>query len=170
MAAGDQLEVLADRFIDFAGRVDDLSVPLAEIRESLLAQVEESFATEGAGSYTGAWQPLSAIYGAWKAKRSGAPILVGLRPLHKGTRHHPARPETYGVSGTMKAQMLDPASAVVSPMSLLYTPVSNIAGFHQTGTPKMPARPIVSLYPATLNAWGRYVVEYLDKLAAGVVA
>lgn len=165
--AGGQAQAISDRFVQFSRRLEDLSVPLEQINESLHERIAEQFASQGAGGYTGTWAALSATYGAWKQKkRPGTPILVGLHPTHKGSRQHPARPESYGISGAMRDSVLDPAATVVGPLRMLYAPTSDIAGFHQTGTSKMPARPIISLYPSTLHEWDRYFVTFLNRLIA----
>ena len=167
--AGDQLEVLSNRFIDFKGELDNLSVPLSQIGENLRTNISAQFATEGGVGISGAWAALSATYGAWKQKHSpGTPILVGLRPNNKGTRAHPTRPQSYNPSGKMKYEVLDPAATHIEPMRMLYAPTSDIAGYHQTGTSRMPARPIISLYPSTLRQWDRYVIVWLNKLIAGI--
>lgn len=165
MVAGDTPQVLSDRFIDFAGKLDDLSEPLGQIADTLLTDVSSQFASEGSTGVSGKWSPLAPEYAAWKNRNApGAPILVGLRPVAKGSRSHPNSQETYTVSGKMRDSVLDPASMHVEPMRLIYSPTSNIAGFHQTGTSRMPARPIISLSPMELRAFDRYVVVYLDKL------
>jgi hypothetical protein len=164
--AGDQLMVLSDRFIEFKGELDNLSVPLSQIGENLRANITGQFATEGQVGISGKWAPLSATYGAWKERHApGTPILVGLRPGGKGQR-----PQTYSPSGRMKYEVLDPAATHVEPMRMLYAPTSNIAGYHQTGTSRMPARPLISLYPSTLRQWDRYFAVWLDKLIKGIEA
>lgn len=164
-AAGDQAMVLSDRFINFAGHVDNLAEPLGMIGENLRQRIGAQFNTEGGVGATGKWTPLSATYGAWKEAHSpGTPILVGIRPTQKGTRAHPNRSESYVASGRMKYELLDPFATHITPMRLLYSPTSDIAGYHQTGTSRMPARPIISLYPSTLRQWDRYFVVFLNKL------
>ena len=165
MTAGNEAQVLADRFIEFAGKVDDLSVPLSQVGENLRSRIAGQFATEGAGGNSGEWAPLSPEYGAWKERHApGTPILVGIRPTAKGTREHPNRAETYSESGWMREQVLDPAATEIFPLRLLYAPDSDIAGYHQTGTSRMPARPIVSLYPSDIHVWDRYFAVFLNGL------
>jgi hypothetical protein len=105
----------------------DMSEPLGELMDQLLSQVELQFDTQGAaggsttlagsaGVLTGArWAPLSDEYGAWKAEHyPGWPILVR--------------------DGGMKRAMLDRQAAVhVSETEAVYEPISEIAGFHQSG-------------------------------------
>lgn len=93
----------------------DLSEPLGELMDRILASVEHQFETEGAAAHGERWAPLSEEYALWKAEHyPGRPILVA--------------------TGEMKAQMLDRDTAVhVDAERAVYEPVSRIAGYHQTG-------------------------------------
>jgi hypothetical protein len=165
MTAGNEAQILADRFINFAGKVDDLSMPLTQVGANLRERIAGQFSSEGAGGYSGEWAPLSPAYGAWKERHApGTPILVGIRPTRKGSRQHPNQAETYSQSGRMRDEVLDPEATMVFPMRLMYAPTSDIAGFHQTGTSRMPARPIVSLYPSDIHVWDRYFAVFLNEM------
>lgn len=167
-AAYDRMLETTSRFDALAKEAENMTVPLTRIGEDLHANLLAAFATEGATGYSGRWAPLSTTYGAWKAKHSSAPLLVGLKPLHKGSRQHPTRPESYGISGRMRQQLLMPladrATWHIDPKRLAYTPLSNIAGFHQTGTSKMPARPPVDLSPAFLHSIDRSFTVWVAGL------
>jgi hypothetical protein len=155
------ISVTGDRLKAFQMAAGDMTEPFTAIGETILTNVALTMYSQGGGT----WAPLSPVYGAWKeAKAPGTPILWGLRPLHKGTREHPTRPETYAVSGKMAAALMDPASIHPGPQSLLYTPDSNIAGYHLTGTSKMPARPEFNFTAALLHSWDREFVVWLDAL------
>jgi hypothetical protein len=93
----------------------DLSEPLGELMDQLIDQVSRQFDTEGAAAAGVPWQRLTDQYGTWKAENyPGRPILVR--------------------DGLMKAAMLDRLSAVhVSAEEAVYEPVSDIAGYHQSG-------------------------------------
>ncbi len=154
-------DVIGAKLRAFQESAGDLTEPLTAIGNTLMTSIAATMSSEGAG----AWPPLSPDYGAWKAARSNAQMLVGLRPLHKGTREHPTRPETYAVSGRMKTELLAKEEALnVEPKRMIYAPISDIAGFHETGTSKMPARPPVMLTPATLHSWDREFVSYFNAL------
>lgn len=92
----------------------DLSEPLGQLMDQLLESVDAQFETEGAAAGS-PWEPLSDEYGQWKSEHyPGRPILVA--------------------EGDMKAAMLDKLAAVrVSAEQAVYEPVSEIAGYHQSG-------------------------------------
>lgn len=93
----------------------DLSEPLGQLMDQLLVSVEAQFDTEGAAADGAPWQPLSDDYGQWKAE------------------HYPGR-KILVAEGTMKAAMLNKLDAVrVSAEQAVYEPVSEIAGYHQSG-------------------------------------
>lgn len=144
----------------------DMTVPLSGIGSRLVEDVGAQFGTEG--SWSGhPWMQLSEPYAAWKEARvSGLPILVGIKPEHKGTRAKPTRPQHYTTSGRMRDELLDMGSVRVSPKRMLYAPISDIAGFHQEGTPKMPARPPVDLTLMELHEWDRIFVRWMNGLIA----
>lgn len=81
----------------------------------LVESVRAQFDSEGAAATGRRWAPLSDAYGKWKAQNyPGRPILVR--------------------DGLMKAAMLDELSAVhVSAEEAVYEPLSDIAGYHQSG-------------------------------------
>lgn len=84
-----------------------------------------TFAQQGTPE-TGRWAPLSPRYGAWKAKvRPGRPILVfngDLRTAFTSMSHG----VTFYDDSRMVVGAADP-----------------VAGYHQRGTDRMPARPIL---------------------------
>lgn len=159
---------IGDKLLAFGKSAGDMTEPLTEIGETLMANVAATMGAQGAG----AWAPLSTPYGPWKeSKVGGVPMLVGIRPLHKGSREHPTRPESYGVSGSMLRSLLDAGTALhVSPKRMVYSPTSEIAGYHEDGTEKMPARPPVALTPAVLHSWDRSFVTWLAGLVEKVNA
>lgn len=157
------------KFDALGRRAGDMTVPLTRIGEDLHAQIAAAFATQGATGASGRWRQLSPAYGAWKQrKRPGTPTLVGLRPTRKGSRSHPTRPQTYVPSGRMRQQLLVPlvdrTTWHVSPRRLLYAPLSNIAGFHETGTDQMPARPPVDVGLNFLHSVDRTFVQWFAEL------
>lgn len=154
----------SEKFDALGVRAENMTEPLGLIGGDLRTQVEMAFGTEGASGATGPWAPLSDVYGSWKAQRSNAPILVGLRPLHKGTRSSPTRPQTYVPSGKMRLELLDPLAMHVSPRRLLYAPTSDIAGWHETGTDDMPARPPVDVNITFLRSVDRTFISWFTKL------
>lgn len=155
-------DLIGDRLQAFGLKAQGFREPLATIGASLIQRIGVEFQTE-ATSY-GPWAPLSEPYGEWKQQHvPGVQTLVGIRPVHKGTRQHPTRPQSYTTSGQMRREVLDPASLTVDSRRMLYAPVSDIAGYHQTGTSRMPARPLIALRPSNLREWDRVFIAWLDK-------
>lgn len=93
----------------------DMREPLQELMDQLVDSVEAQFDTEGAAAHGARWQPLSDEYGKWK------------------DQHYPGRPILVREGGMRKA-MLNKLTAVhVGREQAVYQPLSNIAGYHQTG-------------------------------------
>lgn len=155
-----QIDGTARAMEAFGKHAEDMSEPLGELGDILHLSLAQQFATQGAAGAGGQWAPLSPVYGAWKARHSSSPILVGLQ--RTGSKGH--RPQTYKPSGQMREQLLDPAAMHVDPRRLLYAPVSDIAGYHESGTSKMPARPPLDLTLENLRAFDRTFVRWLGKL------
>jgi hypothetical protein len=142
----------------------DMESPLAAIGDRLREGVAEQFQTEGAWGDE-PWPELTAEYGRWKhAKAPGLPMLIGLRPLHKGTRQHPTRPQHYIPSGRMRMDLLSPTAFRVTKDRMLYVPESKIAGFHETGTSKMAGRPPVVIPLREIREWENIFGEWVDGL------
>lgn len=133
-------------FQAYAHEVEDMSVPLGRSADVILAHVRENFATEGKAGQPAGWAPLSPAYQAWKAKHyPGRPILVR--------------------QGGMKGALLNRAlSVTVLKQRMLYHPPNRYAGYHQTGTRHMPARPPVRLTDAAIRqAIDRVFVVWLHE-------
>ena len=93
----------------------DMREPLGELMDLILDSVRAQFDTEGAAAHGAVWAPLSDDYGAWKAE------------------HYPGRPLLVR-DGGMKGAMLNHQTAVhVGLTEAVYEPLSQIAGYHQTG-------------------------------------
>ena len=173
VTAGDQEGTLYDSGIGVFGKKlrafelagDDMTAPLSAIGGDLQVNVVGAFATQGAWNGFGGWEELSERYGAWKeSKVPGTPILVGIRPVNKGTREHPTRPQTYVESGAMRKEMSDPLIYRVTPRSMLFAPEGDYYGYHLTGTDKMPPRPQIELSVETLHLWDGFWVQWLNDL------
>lgn len=146
-----------ERFGTAAG---NMTQPLGVVAQRLLAAVGAQFATEG-GAGGEPWRELTRSYREWKeAKVPGLPKLVGVRR----TSTKGSRPSSYSRSGHMKERMLHPDAFVVTPHRLVYSPDSEVAYFHQVGTPKMVARPPVAFPLAEIEGWDGVFIGWLDKL------
>ncbi len=155
-------ELVGERLQAFGQHAQDMTGPMRAIADSIHLNVSAQFATQGAAGV--GWQPLSEPYASWKSSHSFAPILVGLKPLHKGSRAHPSRPEDYEPSGKMRLSLLDPLAAHVTSKRMLYAPDSEIAGYHETGTANMPARPPLVISPLTLHSWDLEFARWIQGL------
>lgn len=161
------IELTARQMRAFSAETGDMLEPLTAVASDLHTMLEAQFASQGAAGASGRWRVLSEPYGAWKAKHApGVPILVGLRPKTKRTRHSPRKPaQTYEVSGQMMRALLVPLGDRVTwqidSKRMAYLPSSDIAGFHETGTEKMPARPPVAPTLEFLHSVDRQFVRWL---------
>lgn len=159
------IELTARQLYAFERGAGDMSEPLAQVGGDLRRSVAAQFATQGGQGATGKWTVLSdnpAGHGYASFKEShvpGVPILVGLRR----TGPKGQRPQSYEPSGQMRRELLDPLATDVSPRRLLYAPISDIAGWHETGTDTMPARPPVDLSLAFLHSVDRAFVGWLAR-------
>lgn len=111
---------------------DALRAPMRYIGPELSKALEKNlrtrFAREGAGGpVSGAWAPLSADYAAWKKS------------------HYPGRKKL-----VLRGKLRPALTSSASPHALRETTDNTLvfgtrgieyASFHQTGTPRMPARP-----------------------------
>jgi phage gpG-like protein len=132
----------------FGEHAKDLSEPFREIVKDFHKIERRQFETEG--SYgSGGWQPLSPRYAEWKAKKyPGRPIMV--------------------LSGLLKESLLgdNPYSVeLVTPKSMEVGTVINYAIYHQKGTSKMPARPLIQLTEDDKKRWIKFIQAYLVKQA-----
>lgn len=126
-------------FSRFADDVKDLSEAFREIAQDFHQTVEKKqFETEGAYG-SGGWKPLSDNppgkgYASWKAKNyPGRPLLVQ--------------------SGLMKESLMgeNPYSIEdIQPLQMRLGTQIKYALYHQKGTSKMPARPVIALSPSVI--------------------
>lgn len=134
------------RFTRFISDLTDLSPVLSDIADVLDQSAEAAFASSGSSS-GGRWAPLSSRYAMWKAKRyPGQPILVA--------------------TGALRASMGNVRE--VSPRRLVWGTDDRKARYHQAGTSKMPARPIIRLTSKERRDMTRLVHAYLLESARGL--
>jgi hypothetical protein len=138
----------------------DMTLPLSWIGRRLLTGISAQFESEGGWSGN-PWTALSGPYENWKEQKvPGLPMLVGVRRTGSAGQ----RPQTYERSGQMKDELLSPESMIAGPQRMVYAPHSDIAGFHQDGTERMPARPPVDIPLAEYHEWDRTFVRWLNGL------
>lgn len=132
---------------DLKKRMRDLRPVWPSLQSSLKNYMISNFTAQGLPS--GGWKPLDAEYASWKATNfPGAPMLVQSGELFRQVSQGPklesgARDAKFKFSG-------------------------KIARFHQYGTEKMPARPILFAPERWVNeaadVVADYIVEGLDGL------
>jgi hypothetical protein len=167
-----QIELTDRQLAAFEHEAGNMSAPLGDVAGDLRTQIEAAFGSQGATGVSGPWQQLSTNYATWKSERGpGLPILVGLEPTSRvGHRTDPPGQrrnahQTYKISGKMMKALLVPLrdglTWQISPTRMRYLPDSDIAGYHETGTDKMPPRPPVDVSVAFLHSVDRTFVRWL---------
>lgn len=137
---------------DYERRLAELQVYLKDLRPFwpllvpiFIGWMGAQFATEGGwGGHT--WAPLSPAYAAYKS------------------RHYPGRTILIR-EGTLRRAASEP-SRVATPRTLTLSIDDPVAGYHQEGTDKMPARPLIPdrLPPAALREIDEAGHEYVSTL------
>lgn len=120
-----------DRIQDMKDRAGNFRPVLKWAGETLERAYSENFTTMGLMSaramLKGAWPPLNAGYGAWKATRyPGAPMLVQTGELFRSV-----------------SNITQNSESNIEDMSAEFAVKNKIAKFHQYGTENMPARRII---------------------------
>lgn len=124
-----------------ARALQDWSPAMKALSEDFREIESEQFATEG--GYSGGWAPLSRAYSAWKEyAHPGAPILV--------------------LSGRLKGAALKPKVAVTSAGLKIEVSDPKIR-YHQFGTSRMPARPVVVFNAIVAARWTELLAQFLKS-------
>lgn len=138
------------RFTRFISDLTDLTPAFEQMADEFNQWEEEAFATGGASSGN-AWPPLAASTAAHKTRRRGGQILVESGRLMRSLTTPNAQDAIRDITGRKMTLGTD-------------TPY---AGFHQTGTSRMPARPIIRLTAANRDRWTRIIHHHLVAQATG---
>lgn len=143
ITASPDTKVFERRYTRFASKLTNVVPLVQELTELVWNKIQEGFETEGAA--TGPiWPALSTAYAEWKrAHAPGNQILVLTGALKAGITK-----EVRGSKGEV-------GTAV--PYAI----------FHQTGTSKMPPRPIIRLKSSTKAEMGKIVHLYMLRHATG---
>lgn len=135
-------EVVKSRLLDVKRRALDLSQPFQAFIPYWMEQERQVFAAQGLPQ---TWPALSPAYAAWKAKRyPGKTILRRSDRLYQSLT-------TFGADTIAEGR----------PRSLRFGTRVPYWQFHETGTRRMPARPVMVLLPATWERLNRMVMEHL---------
>jgi phage gpG-like protein len=118
-------------FIGVTKHIEDMTNVWATIQNSMFTIFGEQFKTEGAAGKSGKWKKLSSPYAEIKAERWGdQPILQASGRMMKSLTGH-----------------TEDTVAKFEPQEATFGTSVEYAEYHQTGTPRMPARRIVDLSP-----------------------
>lgn len=134
----------ARRFDRFAEHIGDATVVWEQIADSLEAEVEGAFDSEGASTGT-RWHPLSRRYATWKA------------------RHYPGRrilEATGALRGSYK-QGGDGHVREIRSRGLVWGSTVGYGRFHQAGGSRLPRRPILRLTSETKDRWERIIHGFI---------
>ena len=137
-------DVLVRGLSRFADDCKDFSPVWPDIEQNFKSIEVEQFTSQGirGGSQ---WPPLSPSYAEWKRHNfPGKPVLE--------------------LTGEMKFMMTEGLTIYPEPMRLWMGPQLDRAYWHQHGTSRMPARPIVALTELDKMGWVKMIQKYLvDK-------
>lgn len=122
--------------------LSDFSPVFTDIKNSFIRYERKEFDTQG--QYEGyGFAPLTPKYAAWKAK------------------HFPGR-RILELSGELRRSLTTGLNVVIRPTKLIMWSDSPIAGYHQGGTSKMPARKMVALTGTSEKKdWARWLQRFV---------
>lgn len=136
-------------FETLATQVSDLSKPYEEITNEFYESMSNVFSAEGAFENRSKWADLSPAYQAWKQKR------------------YPGR-KILELTGTLLASIAVRGAfgnvTKVSPTEMVVGTSIPYAIYHQTGTPRMPARKIIELTEDQKKRWVQIIHKFLYGL------
>ena len=132
-------------FSRLAEDIQDWSEVFQDIGADFHEMEARQFDSEG--GYGGTpWAPLSKNYAAWKARNfPGNQILV--------------------LSGQLKESLIEGDADIIEAMHAFYGTRLPVASFHQFGTSRMPARPVVFMTDEDLTRWTKLVQLWLVRKA-----
>lgn len=137
-----------DRALSRYGRdIKDFRPVWGQLRDDFWKIEEAQFESQGARGGTG-WAPLSMSYKAWKDKWfPGKPILE--------------------LTGNLKIMFTVGIGMAIEmmPLTLLMRPTNETAYYHQAGTGRMPARPVVQLTEDDKRRWIKMIQNYVYDMA-----
>lgn len=142
--------LFARRFDRFVSDLTDLSPAFDQMAEEFYDWEEQAFDSAGASAGAG-WRPLSPRYASWKAKNyPGRGVLERELNLRRSLTG-PSGPRAVHSIGSRRMEIGTEVPYAV---------------FHQEGTGRMPARPVIRLTEANKMRWTRILHRHLVKSAA----
>jgi phage gpG-like protein len=147
-AGGDEI---ATAFAAIKRATDDMfsrSEAGPAVARKLRQQIRYHFSGEGATGYAGAWAALSPAYAEWKSKHyPGAPILQLTGRLH----------------GSLVDGSHAEAIEIFDRTYLFVGSEVEYAGYHQSGTGRMPRRPPISPTDRDVAEWVAEIHRHFDR-------
>ena len=129
-----------------------------KIRDDFLDEVGDSFSSRGRSTGT-SWAPLSPAYASWKnSAYPGRPLLV-----LTGRMRDSFRAGSRDLIYNRKQQGQGNFGHKRLPLGTRVP----YAGYHQSGTSKMPRRPLFVVNRQIANRWGKYLSADLQNAMKG---
>ena len=131
-------------FSRFADAIKDFSPAFKEIAEDFKEIEKRQFDTEGVYG-SGGWRHLSPNYATWKHK------------------YHPGK-KILELSGLLKESLESENPYTIKeiqPQQMKLGTKINYAIYHQRGTLRMPARPVIKLTEADKDRWTKILHQYM---------
>lgn len=133
-----------DKLNDMEDRSDDFRPLFREVRRDLEEAWRDNFAKLGGGA--GGWAPLDAQYGSWKSVHfPGAPPMIRTGRLFRSLSDLRGEPNE------------------IRKNSATFGTNIKYASFHQTGTSKMPRRPVVFEPFDFARKWSEKAANFIER-------
>jgi phage gpG-like protein len=142
--AGDQQ--IMRGFSRFAEDIQDATEPFTQMAEDFRQIEKRQFDSEGEYG-SGGWKPLSPNYAAWKSK------------------FYPGR-KILELSGLLRESVTDGnpwTIREIQPLKLRLGTKINYAIYHQKGTHRMPARPVIQFSEDDKTRWSKIMQAWLVR-------
>jgi len=157
-AYSDNSEAVEKSLAGFQAALADESSALGEVADDFREMVAEQFATEGRAEGT-----------PWAARKSARVGADGVRPL-RGERRSPLLVRTGALRDSLTRRG---AAGHVEEMDRQTLSVGSrlpYAIFHQLGTRRMPARPLIVLSDTRSARWSEFVRNAIEEKTALLAA
>lgn len=139
-------DLLVQEWLDYAGyHVRDARDPLEDVRAYMIDAMNEQVSSMGVRGGT-EYEELSTKYMSWKIMHGGFPV-----------------PDLY-LTGDMQRDVRDIKNWKITKKYLHFEPKDPKAEWHQLGTERLPARPILDPIPEDYEYINSVFQEWLDEL------
>lgn len=158
-------------FSRFAEVLSDWRPVFQAIVDDWIKSETAQFSTQGAYGFGKQWQPLSDAYAKWKDEHApGKPLLVLTGSMRNAVLH-----PTVEMTKTRLVIRVDhnPAGAAIrgklgGVVASPDTPDRGLlAGWHETGAGRLPARPILAMPQSQVTRWQKTFQSYMVAVTRG---